>query len=158
MLKMVFVIFLLVLSIVIIPPALAQEFKNPSFSENLVVAYNHQLRMGDDTGSIMMVKTSGDVEVSVGLQSSSNDEFKFSNSTIETLRQEPILNSIVFTNKEDALMNANALIVTTEWKEFWQPNYTSLDVLEDRIIFEGRNILNADQIRKNGFTYIGIGI
>ena len=101
MLKIVFVIFLLVLSIVIIPPALAQEFKNPSFSENLVVAYNHQLRMGDGTGSIMMVKTSGDVEVSVGLQSSSNNEFKFSNSIIETLRQEPILNSIVFTNKEE---------------------------------------------------------
>ena len=72
MLKIVFLVFLLILTIAVIPPVLAQELKNPPFSENLVVVYNYQLRMGEGDG-IMLIKSAGDVEISVALQSTSND-------------------------------------------------------------------------------------
>ena len=84
MLKIVFLVFLLILTIAVIPPVLAQELKNPPFSENLVVVYNYQLRMGEGDG-IMLIKSAGDVEISVGLQSTSNDEFKFSDNLINTI-------------------------------------------------------------------------
>ena len=99
-LKIVLLVFLLGLIITMTPPVLGQELKNPSFSENIVVVYNYQLRMGG-TDSIVMVKSAGDVEVSVGLQSSSNNEFKFSNNLIERINQEPTIQSIVFTNMEE---------------------------------------------------------
>ena len=75
-LKIIFLVFLLIFTITVIPPVLGQELKNPPFSENLVVVYNYQLRVGEG-GGIMLVKSAGDVEVSVGLQSTSNDDFKF---------------------------------------------------------------------------------
>ena len=99
-LKIIFLVFLLMFTITIIPPVLGQELKNPPFSENLVVVYNYQLRVGEGDG-IMLVKSAGDVEVSVGIQSTSNDEFKFSNSLINTITKEPSIQSIVFTNMEE---------------------------------------------------------
>ena len=100
MLKIVFLVFLLILTIAVIPPVLAQELKNPPFSENLVVVYNYQLRMGEGDG-IMLIKSAGDVEISVGLQSTSNDEFKFSDNLINTINKESSVQSIVFTNMEE---------------------------------------------------------
>ena len=107
MLKIVFLGFFVVLALALIPPTLAQEMKNPPFSENIFVVYNYQLRMGGD--AIVLVKSAGDVEVSVGLQSSSNNEFKFSNSLIKTINQESPIQSIVFTNMEE--INHNGELV-----------------------------------------------
>ena len=74
MLKIIFSIFVVIFSIAIIPPVIAQELTNPPFSENVFVVYNYQLRMGQGEG-LMLIKSAGDVEISVGLQSTSNDEF-----------------------------------------------------------------------------------
>ena len=93
MLKIVFLVFLLILTIAVIPPVLAQELKNPPFSENLVVVYNYQLRMGEGDG-IMLIKSAGDVEISVGLQSTSNDEFKFSDNLINIINKESSVQSL----------------------------------------------------------------
>ena len=109
MLKIVFLIFLLVLTIAVLPPVLAQELKNPPFSENIVVVYNYQLRVSQGEG-LMLVKSAGDVEVSVGLQSTSNDEFKFSDVLINKINKESsLIQSIVFTNKEE--INHNGELV-----------------------------------------------
>ena len=53
--------------------------------------------MGQGEG-LMLIKSAGDVEISVGLQSTSNDEFKFSDELIERINQESLVQSIVFTN------------------------------------------------------------
>tara|TARA_B100001750_G_scaffold206153_1_gene183661 strand:+ start:92 stop:1411 length:1320 start_codon:yes stop_codon:yes gene_type:complete len=94
--------------IAIIPPVIAQELKNLPFSENIFVVYNHQLRMGEGEG-LVLIKSAGDVEISVGLQSTSNDEFTFSDSLIERINQESSVQSIVFTNMEEIDQNGDLI-------------------------------------------------
>ena len=58
----------------------------------------------------------------------------------------------------DALTNADALIVATEWKVFRSPDLdTMLGRMKTPIIFDGRNIFQPVLIRKSGFEYFGIG-
>ncbi len=59
---------------------------------------------------------------------------------------------------EDALQGANALIVVTEWKNFWSPNFDLLKkTLKDAVIFDGRNLYQPDLLKKHGIVYYGIG-
>lgn len=58
----------------------------------------------------------------------------------------------------DALTNADALIVATEWKVFRSPDLdTMLGRMKTPVIFDGRNIFQPVLIRKSGFEYFGIG-
>ena len=98
----------MIMVIAIIPPVIAQELKNLPFSENIFVVYNHQLRMGEGEG-LVLIKSAGDVEISVGLQSTSNDEFTFSDSLIERINQESSVQSIVFTNMEEIDQNGDLI-------------------------------------------------
>ena len=60
--------------------------------------------------------------------------------------------------KEAALEGADALIICTEWKHFWAPDFDQLhDKLGDRAIFDGRNIYDPHKIKELGFAYYGIG-
>ena len=58
----------------------------------------------------------------------------------------------------DALNEADALIVVTEWKVFRSPDLdTMMRLMKTPIIFDGRNIFQPLSIRKAGFEYYGIG-
>ncbi|MBN2275384.1 MAG: UDP-glucose/GDP-mannose dehydrogenase family protein [Bacteroidales bacterium] len=58
----------------------------------------------------------------------------------------------------DALLDANALILMTEWAEFRVLNFKVLKrIMKQRIIFDGRNIYDPAEIKENGFVYYGIG-
>jgi UDPglucose 6-dehydrogenase len=58
----------------------------------------------------------------------------------------------------DALENADALIVVTEWKAFWSPSLTMLrETLREKVIFDGRNIYDPAAIEAAGLAYYGIG-
>jgi len=60
--------------------------------------------------------------------------------------------------KEAALEAADALIICTEWKHFWSPDFDELhDKLADRAIFDGRNIYDPLKVKQLGFAYYGIG-
>ena len=60
--------------------------------------------------------------------------------------------------KEAALEAADALIICTEWKHFWAPDFVELyDRLGDRVIFDGRNIYDPGKLKDSGFAYYGIG-
>jgi UDPglucose 6-dehydrogenase len=60
--------------------------------------------------------------------------------------------------KEAALEGADALIICTEWKHFWAPDFDQLhDKLGDRAIFDGRNIYDPHKVKELGFAYYGIG-
>jgi hypothetical protein len=98
-LKIVILFAILALTVTLASNASAQEMKNSTFSENIVVVYNHQLIRGD--GAIKMVKQSGDIETSIGLQSTSNDNFKFSEQFIEKIKEGEFVHSIVFTNMQE---------------------------------------------------------
>lgn len=59
---------------------------------------------------------------------------------------------------EDALQGANALIVVTEWKNFWSPDFDLIkNTLKDAVIFDGRNLYQPELLKKQGITYYGIG-
>lgn len=58
----------------------------------------------------------------------------------------------------DALKNADAMIVVTEWQEFKVPKFTYIErALKEKVIFDGRNIYNPAQMKEFGYIYYGIG-
>jgi UDPglucose 6-dehydrogenase len=57
-----------------------------------------------------------------------------------------------------ALEGADALIIATEWSEFRTPDFEHLNAkLKCKVIFDGRNIFNPDDIRSLGYNYISVG-
>ena len=58
----------------------------------------------------------------------------------------------------DALKNADALALVTEWKQFCYPDINVMKTAMRRhIIFDGRNQYDPKHIRSAGFDYYGIG-
>ncbi|HUC83356.1 MAG TPA: UDP-glucose/GDP-mannose dehydrogenase family protein [Flavisolibacter sp.] len=58
----------------------------------------------------------------------------------------------------DALENADALIVATEWNEFRTPDFDKiLSAVKDAVVFDGRNLFDVEQMEKKGFHYESIG-
>ena len=61
-------------------------------------------------------------------------------------------------NKYDALDNADALVLVTEWKEFRSPNFEKMkSLLKNPVIFDGRNQYSNYQLEDLGITYYQIG-
>lgn len=61
-------------------------------------------------------------------------------------------------NQYDALEDADALIIATEWSEFRNPDFDEIkSLLKFKVIFDGRNLYNVKMISSYGFTYISIG-
>jgi UDPglucose 6-dehydrogenase len=57
-----------------------------------------------------------------------------------------------------ALENVDAMVLMTEWPDFHLPNFTKMaSKMKEKVIFDGRNIYEPSEIRKNGFVYYGIG-
>lgn len=57
-----------------------------------------------------------------------------------------------------ALINSDGLILVTEWKEFLELNWKRVKrLMRTPDIFDGRNVLDADRLKKLGFSYQGIG-
>ncbi|MCD6201153.1 MAG: UDP-glucose/GDP-mannose dehydrogenase family protein [Bacteroidales bacterium] len=58
----------------------------------------------------------------------------------------------------DALIDADALVLVTEWSEFRLPNFRVISkLLNQKVIFDGRNIYDPAELKEHGFTYYGIG-
>ncbi|GGZ58173.1 UDP-glucose 6-dehydrogenase [Lysobacter xinjiangensis] len=57
-----------------------------------------------------------------------------------------------------ALVDADALVVVTEWKQFRSPDFARLRAtLSDAVLFDGRNIYHPDEVEAAGIAYYGIG-
>lgn len=58
----------------------------------------------------------------------------------------------------DALNRVDALVLVTEWKPFCYPDLAAMDkTMRQKIIFDGRNQYDPNQIQDAGFEYFGIG-
>jgi len=58
----------------------------------------------------------------------------------------------------DAATDCSALIIATEWDEFRYADVRQLaSKLKEKVIFDGRNIFDADEMKKNGYYYNSIG-
>ncbi len=61
-------------------------------------------------------------------------------------------------SKYEALKNADAMVLLTEWKEFRSPDFTEIaKLLKEKVIFDGRNQYTAYDLEEKGFEYYRIG-
>ncbi|MFC1722670.1 UDP-glucose dehydrogenase family protein [Nanoarchaeota archaeon] len=61
-------------------------------------------------------------------------------------------------SKYDAVKNADALVVVTDWNEFKMPDWTTVkDLMSGNIIFDGRNLYQQSKLESRGLSYIGLG-
>jgi UDPglucose 6-dehydrogenase len=62
------------------------------------------------------------------------------------------------TRSYEALEGADALVVVTEWNEFREPDFARIKaLLRQPVIFDGRNIYDPAEMKRQGFEYQGIG-
>ncbi len=73
-------------------------------------------------------------------QTSSNDKLRFAEDSYQ------------------ALADADALIIATEWSEFRTPDFTRIKAsLKAPVVFDGRNIYDPQEMKDQGFHYESIG-
>lgn len=61
-------------------------------------------------------------------------------------------------NQYSTVENTDAIILVTEWKAFRQPDFRQLsNKMNQKIIFDGRNQYDPEEVREYGFEYHGIG-
>lgn len=58
----------------------------------------------------------------------------------------------------EAVLDSDALLLVTEWKEFRIPSFGVLDkTMRERLIIDGRNIYDREELAERGFAYYRIG-
>ena len=58
----------------------------------------------------------------------------------------------------EALAGADACVIVTEWPEFAELDWRGVaDLMQGKIVIDGRNLLDPDVVRKAGLVYEGIG-
>lgn len=70
-----------------------------------------------------------------------------------------VIPDVIFVNRPlDACKRADALVIITDWDEFKQVDLAEIgDSMKSKVIFDGRNIYNSEDVKKYGFNYFGIG-
>lgn len=69
-----------------------------------------------------------------------------------------ISNLRYFKDKYTATNHTHGLVLCTEWKEFWNPDFPSMQLMKENRIFDGRNAMNKSSVVDAGYVYNGIGI
>ncbi|MDI9866938.1 UDP-glucose dehydrogenase family protein [Flectobacillus longus] len=58
----------------------------------------------------------------------------------------------------EAIKDADAVLIMTEWPQFRTPEFEVMDVLlKNKVIFDGRNLYELDQMKELGYTYYSVG-
>jgi UDPglucose 6-dehydrogenase len=61
-------------------------------------------------------------------------------------------------SRYDALRDADALVIATEWSEFRTPDFGKItSLLKNRAIFDGRNLFELKKMEDMGYHYVSIG-
>jgi UDPglucose 6-dehydrogenase len=61
-------------------------------------------------------------------------------------------------NEYEALENADALVICTEWGIFRNPDFKRVsELLKDKVIFDGRNLFDLEEMTEKGYFYASIG-
>lgn len=65
---------------------------------------------------------------------------------------------IYCSTQSEALQDADALVIVTEWKQFRSPDFEALNQqLSDKVIFDGRNMYEPQLVKQYGLSYYAIG-
>ena len=69
------------------------------------------------------------------------------------------LNGLIYSaTQAEALVDADALVIVTEWKQFRSPDFDALNQqLKDQVIFDGRNMYEPQIVKQYGLQYYAIG-
>lgn len=61
-------------------------------------------------------------------------------------------------SRYDALQDADALVIATEWSEFRTPDFGKVtSMLKNKAIFDGRNLFDLKKMEDMGYHYVSIG-
>ena len=67
-------------------------------------------------------------------------------------------NIAFFDDPYDATEGADALVLVTEWRQYWAPDFDRLlKEMNENVLVDGRNIWSPEIVRNRGFTYYSIG-
>ena len=68
-------------------------------------------------------------------------------------------NQVEFAERQyDALQDADALVIATEWSEFRTPDFDNIvRLLKNKVIFDGRNLFDLQKMEELGFHYESVG-
>jgi len=68
-------------------------------------------------------------------------------------------NKVIYaTDMYDAVLDADALLLVTEWKEFRMPSWGVLKkTMKQLVVMDGRNIYDQNELQELGFEYTCIG-
>jgi len=73
-------------------------------------------------------------------------------------RQYPELSVIYASNVEELFEGCDGMVLVTEWEEFLHLDYGLLSGrMKNKLMVDGRNVLNSEMLHKQGFVYKGIG-
>lgn len=63
-----------------------------------------------------------------------------------------------YENSYDALNESDALLLLTDWPEYWSPDYNlMLKKMETPLVIDGRNTFDKKMLQSLGFIYFGVG-
>lgn len=94
------------------------------------------------------------------------DELLAAGATVNTFDPEAMNNvkqivgdKITFSKSQyDALIDADALVIATEWSEFRTPEFEKItSLLKNKVIFDGRNLFDLSLMQELGFHYESVG-
>lgn len=79
---------------------------------------------------------------------------------MEECKKHHLGDKINYSEDQYEVMNgADALLVVTEWPEFRTPDWKKIgSALHEKVIFDGRNVYDAVDMKEAGYTYYCIGI
>ena len=61
-------------------------------------------------------------------------------------------------NEYEVLKNADALLIATEWGVFKNPDFNRVtQLLNEKVIFDGRNLYDLEKMTSLGYRYFSIG-
>ena len=64
----------------------------------------------------------------------------------------------ILQNMYDAILDADALLLLTEWKEFRLPSWEVIGkAMRNKLVIDGRNIYDPSELDEAGFEYHCIG-
>lgn len=92
------------------------------------------------------------------LQEMGAEVYAYDPEAIESVQNHTDLKPTFVHHRYDAMRDADALVIVTEWQEFRTPDFDKVKaLLKQPIIFDGRNLYNLDTMQELGFDYHSIG-
>ena len=150
MIKSIVLLGAILCSILIIPIANAQQFEKASFQETATLIYDQKL--------------SNSILVSIGFETTNNNEMKFSDELIEKINSNEKIRSIVFTNVGECVIGVTTeqqcIMINFDYEELKGDGgirmvQESARMMGDELIEDLNNVFRTDTTFHSTFIHVG---